>query len=417
MSLLQEIVEWTKNRLIYMSGRGILGFGVVLGSSFGPAVFPFAVAGTAALQAVISWRKERRQESMLLSAYKEEVGAILDKNPEDVTTDDLQTVAQGDKEKGIEGNAVLAEALEYNSKRGLMEMVTSALSGLAIIATTFGVFQLLFGVDLISQTGGILERAYEKVPFLGDQLTSRGGQVLGTMFLAGTGLTFFNQVFDRIGEKMLDIDKEPAIVNISKLRREIDKGKMLTPEQVFGVYVAANESLGETIAQEFGQPYEKLSQRQQHLALEEFGQGLNIHKLTYDINHYHIEPEELAFTAVGQSSGVPAKEQVDFREKVLRDSQRGEMLNEFKQAILGEDKGKATSAEADAIQPEEPSRLTSEHSSSSQGFVKRLGLESHRPASHRASAKAQTRPDTHASFAKREEARRQQATEITHPSV
>ncbi len=154
MSFVQDSINWLKDRVIYMTGRGVLGMGIMLAMgtlTSGSTAMIVAVGVTAAAQATVFWRGERRTERQMVGAYRDEIAATLDIKPADVTIEQMREVAVGNPAKELPGNAVLKDALVRNSKQHLMQMGTSALAGLATLLTA----GLLFGFgDAAAQGAG-----------------------------------------------------------------------------------------------------------------------------------------------------------------------------------------------------------------------------------------------------------------------
>lgn len=387
---IEQVVNWFKNRFIYMTGRGLLGLGLFtavglagLGST---ALMVGAIVGTVGLQTFMTWRNERRGEERLVTAYREEVAAKLEMPFDQVKLEHLRDVAFGHPELGLDPNPVLQQALERNSKRHVMQLATSALAGVVTLGT-FAAAVGFTGLDIQHSIGEFQNQVYRSIAGVGELMTSTLPRLAGTMFIAGTGMGIFNQLFDQIGNRLLGMERATTNQLIMDIKLDMERGKIIPKERVFGVFVSANEQLDQQIETAFGKTYEKLTQRQQHLALLEFGKGLNITQHTYDINHRLVEPEELAFTVVGQSSGVPRKEESRLREEAMKETTTKDILQEVSRAITGKD---TQSEPANDNQPDFAKRFAPRKSEQQQTHAERVAAE---------------RPKQEHSFAEREQAR------------
>lgn len=128
------------------------------------------------------------------------------------------------------------------------------------------------------------------------------------MLASGIGMSIFNYIYDYFGEKATGLDQRSASSIVREIRHDLSKGIEISYERVFGVFVASDPALANTIAREFGAPYEELTPINQAQALITFGKHYPILELTKDLNNRQIEANELTFAAVGQKSGVPRHE-------------------------------------------------------------------------------------------------------------
>jgi hypothetical protein len=374
MTLVEDIVGWVKNQAVYLTGRGLLGLGMAFGGLVGDTMaLVIAIGGTAALQGAITWRKERRAERQLVNAYREEVSASLGIRPEDVTVEQLQEVAYGNPEIAGDGNAVLKDALDRNSQKHMLQFVSSGISALATFGIAVGLLGV-FDINLVDQVDELRKTFFSGT--LG--IVGSAATAAGVMTVAGSGMSILNQIFDRVGERVLGIHKATAHDVIVGISRDVSRGKMVSQEQVFGVFVAAQPDLSAAIEQEYGRAYDKLKPRQQFLALQEYGDHYHIGQLTEDINRLLIKPQELAFAAVGQSSGVAPKYDVNFREEALREKTYGDLAEEVKRAVVGDDGSKKPEEAADIANDNVPgfaNRFVPRDAQEAQSFVDRYAPE------------------------------------------
>lgn len=302
MPFIWDIVHWVKGRAMYMAGRGLLSMALILAASYMPftvGLTPFsmvAVAATGLLQGALIWRDQRRHEDRLLQEYRGEVAAKLGRDPAQVTVGDLHTVANGAPEAGLESNPVISEAINHNSKKQLVRMMTTVVSAIL----TFGGLLLFAGAVI----PGVESVAQSYADLIG---SANPIQVVGAMLVSGTGMGIVNGMLDRVAEPILRLNKKPANHYIREIRKAMKRNKLIAQEQVFGVFVAADSVLSNVIKEAYGKDYHKLSSAEQSEAMAYFGSDYHLAELTDDLNNRQIEADELAFAAVGQRSGVPRK--------------------------------------------------------------------------------------------------------------
>lgn len=307
--VIDDATNWLKNRLIYMTGRGLFGLGLIaaagaigiVGAATLPAWVPVLIVSvTAGLQALTTWRNERFQEGKLVDAYREEIGAALDKEPQEVGIADYRLVAEGSLHRGIRPNPVLKQALERNESKHLMQFLTTAFAG---ALTGLGLLMFSGGVTALGQeVDSIQQNVYA---FFGvESLAGAGAALTGTLFASGLVMGLLNRALDFTGERLFGMTRTTAHERIQDIRRSVERGQEVTPQQVLGVFVATEPVLDRAIEEHFGQPYQRLNALEQFQALQFYADYLPVDALAAEINAGHIRPTELAFAAAGQRSGV-----------------------------------------------------------------------------------------------------------------
>lgn len=290
--------NFVKDRLVYMTGRGLMSM-AFLGLALavpGIGLTPLALTAiglTGVLQGALVWRDQRRSEEKLINEYRDEIAARTGVNPERVGLEDLRTVAYGDEEQGIEENVVLRQAIERSGQKKLLRLGSTILS--AVVALT--------AVSLFMPPEALHGLAEWVRQSTGGWLASNT-TIFGAMLVSGTGMGLLNNFFDYVGEPVLGLDVPTAHSQIKAMNLDISRNKQVSKERVFGVFVAADQVLGRAIEEAYGKPYYRLSIIEQQHATNEFGRHYPIEQLTHDINARQVQPDELAFAAVGQQSGV-----------------------------------------------------------------------------------------------------------------
>lgn len=305
MNLLDDLYHFAKNRLIYMTGRGVIGLGMMTGGvllglgSAVPASVALGIVGvTAGLQSLITYREQRFNEDKLVNFYRDEVATTLGIDPESVSIDQLKLVAKGSYNRGVEEHPTIEQALTRIREQHMMNFITTGFAGLATASV------LMVG-QIGNAVGEFLSGIYDVTPLDGTFFDpGNATAVAGTMFVSGTGMGMLNKLFDRIGARITGLDKPTAHEQILTISKEIGKGKSISRQQVFGVVVSANRMLDNSIEERFGEHYARLSDSEKAQALQEYGHKYPLEQWTKDINNRQIKPQELAYAAVGQASGI-----------------------------------------------------------------------------------------------------------------
>src|SRR5262249_23800147 len=88
----------------------------------------------------------------------------------------------------------------------------------------------------------------------------------------------------RVANALFDLDKETAHDRIISLGRDRLAGKIITPEQILGVFAKANPRLDRLMEYQYGNSYDKLSLEDKQKAVEEMGKQIPIMQLVHDVN-------------------------------------------------------------------------------------------------------------------------------------
>lgn len=384
MSWAQYLYSYIKNQSIVTAGRWLMSL-TMIGLAFSPSVaVAFVVVGVSALlQGGITWLKQRDAENQLVVDYRDELSAKTGIDPSKLTTKELDLVAYGDRDKGIEANPVLAQAVERSGNRKFMSWGTLVVAAFATMALFLPFLSDIENVvkPLLAQAKIFLE------PYGLTGVVPQHAGVFTMMLVSGTGMGLLNNVFERVTERVIGLNRRTAHEQIQEIRRDIDKNQIIIPQQVFGVFVALDPKLDQQIRAMFIRPYEKLNVEEQHDALLIFGRHLqnpqlghhSIASLTRDLNNRQIEADELAFAVVGQDSGVPRLEKPQPRGKPK--SEIEEFVQEVKQVVKGQKRYEAEEKRAEVRQQQE---LVAEAASNDNvpGFAQRFvpresGVTSH----------------------------------------
>lgn len=340
MEFWSKLGSWGKNQLIYYTGREVLGFAVLpllftsVLSGLAPGIgtwvaFAVALAATVPLQFYIGWRKQAAVENRMLKDYKNEIAAQVGIPEHEVTREHLHQVADGDLEKGVLPNQVIAQARDRAGTRQTVRQLLVSASAVA----TFGLFFALVGTPFmdgaVEAIGSWAERGIEKV--LGIEWPV-DRQVLTAMLFSGMGLSMVNTALDYASNLLFGLNRKTAHDQILEIRHDMARDKEVTREQVFGVFVAINPGLDALIEGIYGKPYYNLDPAVQTEAMTVYGreysrvnrQHRNIEGLTADINDKRIEADELAFAVFGRYSGVPKQEAKPAKEESVQEVEQAQ---------------------------------------------------------------------------------------------
>lgn len=258
--------------------------GGVIGAAVGAGAFPLAaaaVAGTSLFTAYAQTTLQSYRKKVLLDFYNEELGAVLNKAPQDVTLKDLDTVAKPVSEGG-KGIVAIDKALGlFREKRNFaigVQLATSlAMSGAIMLA------------------GAFLDPSSTAVALL-----------------ASSAALFYNEAYrmvDAVGNIVTGTDEKKTITrDVRSICEQLSAGGRVSSVRVFGVFVEANDQLAADIKQRFGKEYADLNVGEKRQALKVYEPDYHVLQITRDINRGVIAPNELGFMAYGQRSGVPPKE-------------------------------------------------------------------------------------------------------------
>lgn len=316
LSIFDDLGYWTKRTIALVTGRSLFNFALafavpMLGA--GNFVVAAAITGFGLLySSFFIYRDYKYHEGRLTDQYRDEIAAYLGLDPLKVDGNHLNLMAYGDDRKGIQSNPVLKEALEYYSKWNMLKLLMMGATSVAVL-----------GLVGYTGLGQMISNVFtETVGAVGADKLVRNMQIAGIATATGTVGFVLNYAFENALYQGLGFNHPTANDLIRSIRRDVHRGVEVSEERIFGVFVAANKVLASHIEREFEGRYEELPPKTQKIALEMFAQELPIRQTTKDVNGRFIQPDELAFIAIGQASGVkkldkPAPRQKDVIEEYI----------------------------------------------------------------------------------------------------
>jgi len=296
MDILSRLNSWFKNQLIYLSSRQVLTLGVVpfllaVGFGFEPQS-QTAFAATAGFDATAAWsafgimlgltvpvqyyighRKQKAVEERLVDEYRNEIAAQVGVPEKEVTREHLHEVADGSPQKGVRANPVLEQARDRESSRQLLRMITLGGAAAITVGAFMGFAQLPFVQEHV--IGNIQSLANSASTMLGFQPAGQSAPILTAVLFSGTVLNLINSTLDRLAEGLFGLNQKTAHEQVRDIRRDMNRSRTITKEQVFGVFVAANPGLSTMIEAIYDKPYYKLSADEQQEVLSVYGRPYN----------------------------------------------------------------------------------------------------------------------------------------------
>ncbi len=213
-----------------------------------------------------------REKERLRDLFRKEVASLTGKDHIHVTTEDFLRVAAT--------NPILQQAVDRSNHSLAFSNTVALLATLASFAAVF----LLMPAS-IAAAGGIAATIF--------------GISTATITFTAT-----KKLLTAIGNKVLNIKNPTAISIIDKMEKTHILGNAISIDDTMAVYVISSPKLAQTIIDEFGKPYSKLSHIEKREAIAKTGLLQEIENITLAINEGRMNPRELAFYLCGQSSGV-----------------------------------------------------------------------------------------------------------------
>ncbi len=286
-----------KEGVILASGVGAGTAGVVSASGGAAAALEgmlgvTAVSVAAAAGAIVSQMNYKYRRDHLREMYKHEVGAVLGKSADKVTNKDIELVAKGSPEEGIEANKSIAEGLDKLKKSRNVGVLVSALSILATVAMMVFAGPVITAAVSDVLVGGTLAAAVPYAAFI-----TKASIAFGIHHV-------LEKPIDWVGKKLFGVEQTTTHERISSLEKDHRDGKFLGREQVLGVFVGANEQLNQFVQAQYGKQYDKLSVHDKRAVADIFEKYVPITKITESLNSGQVRVSELAFSVEGKASGV-----------------------------------------------------------------------------------------------------------------
>lgn len=286
-----------KEGVILASGAGVGTAGVVsasggISSAIEGVIGIGAVSVAAAAGAVVSQMNYKNKRDHMREMYKHEVAAVLGKSPEKVTNKDVDLVAKGSPEDGIESNKSIAEGVDKLKKSRTVGVLVSALSILATVAIITLFAQAISASIASAMVGSSLASLAPAASFVAKGIIAFGIHHA------------LEKPIDWVGKKIFGVEHTTTHERIASLEKDHKNGKFLEREQVLGVFVGANKQLDQFVKEQYGKQYDNLSVRDKRAVADIFENYVPVTKITENLNSGRVHVSELAFSVEGKASGV-----------------------------------------------------------------------------------------------------------------
>ena len=318
--------------------EGVRGAFTGLGPSAGTIIGLGLTSGVVAAITQGEYNAKRRE---IIAVYKDELSAKLGKPHQKIKHKDVKEFAEGNVEKGLEGNRTIAQALSKARKERNIGIATSVLASMV----SYGVLSLAFP-GFVGATAAAV----------GVELAAHG---IGHMIAQGVaGFLMYTAVrkpLNWVGQKMFKVGKATAHERIAEMQKDRDAGKTITRDRVFDIFVCVDHELDHMVKKAHGRHFHRLPTEKQEEIMDSIGKMIRLNEITAAINNRQMDPTELAFAVDGQESGYKPGLHME-------QPQRTGVLATIKRLLFGKDKQAAPESSpvivAAAVQASEPTPLT-----------------------------------------------------------
>jgi hypothetical protein len=302
------------------TGVGLTGGAAAVGGLGGMLV----MGAMGVISAVVAQMDYRHGIHKMRELYKHEIAHKLDKPVKSVTDEDLYLLAEGDKEKGIEPNTILAKEI---SQKRTDRVISIALSAAASMAT--------FGI--MAAVGSLVAATLPVAAPIAGALGLSVAVVAPVVALVAEtliGVGVYNAIKEPLHwatRKAFKLDDNTTHDRIERLNNVLATGRSISQQQVLDVFISADKELDKYITNEYGKSFNRMSNREQQRVAEDLGKQVPLADLTDRINSGKYDIGELAFAAEGKASGftIPTAQTEDASQ---RQSLLGAIWSELKMA-------------------------------------------------------------------------------------
>ena len=266
--------DFIKQLAVFALGKSLLTFSVMAVGTIGAlsgfgALIPALIIGVGgfALTTVRRFQSQGVYEDNMVNLYRDNIADQLGITPDQVTRASLKEATK---------------ALSRQRKKTFLTIATAALASVV-------------SVGLIGFTGipeGLKDIATNSL----DSWKPLAG-LFGASFVAGISNLIIHEGLDLLIGYKSGISKAAAHDLIFKMDLEINQGKPVSREEVFGVMVAGDESLQSRITKIYNKQYRDMSQGEKSRVLHDLNLAATMDKLAIAISEKKIRPGYLAYAA------------------------------------------------------------------------------------------------------------------------
>lgn len=259
-------------------GGTLLAASAVLASN---AVAPFiAIPAAAGLVSFVNQLDHDYDIRSLTEAYRDQIAAVVRKDPLKITPRDLYALAYDTK---CPNQILKCEVENIDRRRDITIGLHAASAGLFGVIAGF-VLPLLSGVLALP------------LPAVG----------------VGFGALLLFQQIDRavsdVGRSLMDFNRETGHGAIQALEDSLHSGRSVSEMEVFKVMVNGNNELSAQIKREYGASFEDLYLSDKHKAMQQYGAPLHLAEITNELNRpgTSMEASDLVLILCGQEPAAHA---------------------------------------------------------------------------------------------------------------
>lgn len=279
MRIFDHIGNTLKALQVHLFGKGIMTLAVAAAYFIGGAasaawVLPVVAIGGVVLTVVDRLFRERQYQNDMVNLYRDDIAQQFGIAPDEVTRAHLKEAAKS--------NDVIDQALTRQRNKTFIAVGTAVLSS----ASTVFLFNMFGGT---SQLKDFAHQLFDSTAF------ASVANFVGIGTLAGFSGLIFNGGLKTAIDITSGVSKAAANDRIMEMDFDVQHGRAVSKEQVFGVLVAGNPQLQATIAHESHEPYARMNPREKANVLAKIGVADDMQAIADLINSGEIRPGKLAY--------------------------------------------------------------------------------------------------------------------------
>lgn len=278
MGWFNQIGNTVKSLQMHLFGKGIMTLAVLAAAGVSAAtgigwVLPVVAIGGVVLTAVNRLYDQRLYEDSMVNLYRGELASQFGIAPDQVTRAHLKEAAKD--------NEVLGQALARQRNKTLIAVGTAVLSS----AVTFGLVGA-FGADSGLKT--LVENVVGNGPWAGI------ANFIGIGTVAGLSSLVFKGGLQTVIGATTGVGKAAAHDRILEIDFRLNRGHLVSKEQVYGVLVASDTKLQHSIERQFHKPYSHMRPQEQAAVMQRVGVANAMQDIANQINGRELRPSSLA---------------------------------------------------------------------------------------------------------------------------
>lgn len=303
--------KWLHEVQVHLKGKGITSGAVIIAGVLSP-VMPFIVPFTIALCGVgahmfYRLREQWSYQDAMADRYRDVIADRLGIAPSEVTREHAKIAAYGNEQEGIDGNPILAQALDRQRNKSWLVF------GTALVAAAVTFMLLSSGAGLIA--GGMLEALpiLQNVPIIPNVIGMFGGAVV-----AGLSSLLVQDGLEMLIGNAKGINAPSAHDRILAIEARQARNKSVTPEQIFQVKLIVAPELEARVEAMTGKKFGALKADMQERVLARIDPKGEMLMIAEEINKKHIDAKDLTFILTGQQTVRPADVEKGYAEDTGR---------------------------------------------------------------------------------------------------